>query len=61
LKSKAALSGIGVRFRGLLHGDRKFIANMVAESSTVSSVARLSMKIKAPLKGRQGRLGVINV
>jgi len=60
-KSKAALGGIGVRFRQLLHGDRRFLANMVAESSTMSSVARLSMKIKAPLKQRQRRLGVINV
>ncbi len=60
-KSQAALSGIGVRFRRLLHGDRRFIANMVAESSTMSSVARLSMKIKAPLKGRKRRSGVINV
>ena len=46
-KSKAALSGIGVRFRRLLHDDRRFLANMVAKSSTVSSVARLLMKIKA--------------
>ena len=60
-KSKAALSGIGVRFRRVLHGDRRFLANMVAESSTMSLVARLSMKIKAPLKRRQRRLGVINV
>ena len=60
-KSKAALSGIGVRFRRLLHGDRRFLGNMVAKSSTMSSVARLSMKIKAPLKQRQRRLGVINV
>ncbi|TRO46032.1 PilZ domain-containing protein [Candidatus Bathyarchaeota archaeon] len=60
-KRKAALSGIGVRFRRLLHGDRRFIANMVAKSLTISSVARLSMKIKDPLKGRQRRSGVINV
>ena len=60
-KGKAALSGIGVRFRRLLHGDRRFLANMVAGSLTMSSVARLSMKIKAPLKRRQRRLGVINV
>jgi len=60
-KGKAALSGIGVRFRRLLHGDRRFLANMVAGSLTMSSVARFSMKIKAPLKRRQRRLGVINV
>jgi hypothetical protein len=46
-KSKTALSGIGVRFRRLLHDDRRFLGNMVAKSSTMSSVARLSMKIKA--------------
>lgn len=60
-KSKAALSGIGVRFRRLLHDDRRFLVNMVAKTSAMSSVARLSMKIKAPLKRRQRRLGVINV
>jgi hypothetical protein len=59
-KSKAALSGIGVRFRRLFYRDRRFIANMVADSSTKSLVARLSI-IKAPLKGKQRRLGVINV
>jgi hypothetical protein len=60
-KSKAALSGIGVRFRRLLHDDRRFLVNTVAKTSAMSSVARLSMRIKAPLKRRQRRLGVINV
>ena len=59
--SEASSSGIGVRFRRLFHGDRRFIANMVADSSTMSSMAQLSRKIKAPLKRRQRRVGGINV
>jgi hypothetical protein len=49
-KSKTALSGIGVRFRRLLHSDRRFLANLVVKSSTMISVARLSTKIKARCK-----------
>jgi hypothetical protein len=46
-KSKNALGGIGVRFKRLFHGDRRFLVNLVAEASTTLSVARLAMKIKA--------------